>query len=58
MADGRIPKYVLGGELASDKSGPGRPLLRFQDVCKRDIQALHVDVNRWKEFASDRYLWR
>ena len=37
MKDGRIPKDLLYGELATGKRPTGRPQLRFKDVCKRDL---------------------
>ena len=40
MEDGRIPKDILYGELATGQRNTGRPHLRFKDVCKRDMRAL------------------
>ena len=41
MVIGRIPKYLLYGELA--KGGIQRsPLLRYRYVCKRDLKALDL----------------
>ena len=38
MEDGRIPKHVLYGQLASGRSRRvGRPALRFKDTCKCDV---------------------
>merc|ERR1712237_70973 len=38
MKDGRIPKDVLYGELAVGHRHTGRSMLRFKDVCKRDLK--------------------
>ena len=43
MPDGRIPKDLLYGELASGSRVQGRPHLRFKDACKRDMKALEPD---------------
>ena len=44
MKDGRIPKDLLYGELEMGERARGRPLLRYRDVCKRDMKALDIDV--------------
>ena len=58
MKDGRIPKDLLYGELATEKRPTGRPKLRFKDVCKRDLQALGINSDSWKVTATDRDAWR
>ena len=58
MQDGRIPKDLLYGELASGKRAWGRPQQRFKDVCKKDMKALDMDVNGWEDLAQDRPRWR
>lgn len=58
MDDGRIPKDLLYGELASGLRKRGRPHLRYRDVCKRDMKALSVDRNTWEASAADRTAWR
>ena len=37
MEDGRIPKDLVYGELATGKRPTGRPHLRFKEICKRDL---------------------
>ena len=58
MQDGRIPKDILYGELASGKRSIGRPQLRYKDVCKRDMKALDINTKNWEEVAADRSKWR
>ena len=58
MEDGRIPKDLLYGELAEGERSRGRPLLRFRDVCKRDMKALEIDCKTWETLASDRDAWK
>ena len=42
IEDGRIPKDILYGELASERRSKGRPQLCCKDVCKRDMKALDI----------------
>ena len=58
MEDGRIPKYILYGELASGKRSVGRPELRYNDACKRDLKALDIDTKSWEDTSADRSRWR
>ena len=45
MNDGRIPKNMLYGELAAGRPSVGRPVLRYEDVCKRDLKAADINLN-------------
>ena len=58
MDDGRIPKDLLYGELEEGGRDKGRPLLRYKDVCKRDLKALDIDLSSWETIAADRDAWR
>ena len=58
MDDGRIPKDVLYGELATGSRPTGRPALRYKDVCKRDLRAGGVDPADLETAFSDRVSWR
>ena len=58
MKDGRIPKDMLYAELAEGKRATGRPHLRFNDVCKRDLKAIGIEVENWVKLAHDRNNWR
>ena len=58
MADGRIPKDLLYGELVQGSRPRGRPQLRYKDICKRDLKALGMDLNRWETLTSERSAWR
>ena len=58
MEEGRLPKDVLYGELAVGSRPIGRPMLRFKDVCKRDLKAAKIDPNTWETAAKDRSSWR
>ena len=58
MKDGRIPKDLLYGELATGKRPTGQPQLRFKDVCKRDLQALGISTDSWEVTATDINAWR
>ena len=58
MENGRIPKDLLYGQLASGKRRTGRPQLRYSDVCKRDMKALDINIRDWEDLAEDRPKWR
>ena len=58
MADGRVPKDLLYGQLATGTRPVGRPHLRFKDVCKRDMKAMDIRVDNWEDSAKDRASWR
>ena len=58
MEDGRIPKYILYGELALGRRITGRPHLRYKDVCVRDLKDVDIDTMSWEGLAADRTKWR
>ena len=58
MDDGRLPKGILYGQLATGTRSVGRPLLRFTDACKRDVCRGEVDVDSLEAVADDRSAWR
>ena len=58
MEDGRIPKDILYGELASGRRSKGCPQLRYKDVCKRDMKATDINTDSWEDLAADRMMWR
>jgi hypothetical protein len=43
MVDGRIRKYILYGDLATETRPTGRPALRYKDVCKRDLKSCNIN---------------
>ena len=58
MEDGRIPKEMLYGELATGTRLAGRPVLRYKDVFKRDLKAGDINSEGWEAAAADRDSWR
>ena len=58
MAPNRLPRAILYGELEQGTRLPGRPLLRYKDLCKRDLQDAAVDITQWEGQANDRNEWR
>ena len=33
-------------------------MLRYKDVCKRDLKALDINVSSWETIATDRDAWK
>ena len=58
MDDGRIPKDLLFGELATGIRPNGRPALRYKDVCKRDLKVRHLNPSHLETTAVERKCWR
>ena len=58
MQDGRIPKDILYGELATGSRPAKRPVLRYKDVCKRDMKTGNINTADWEATAADRSSWR
>ena len=58
MDDGRIPKDIFFGELQTGRRSQGRPLLRYKDVCKRDMIDTGIDNAHWEHVAAERVAWR
>ena len=53
IADGWIPKDLYG-ELVQGKHSRRRSQLRYKDICKQDLKALGMDLNRWETLTSER----
>ena len=58
MHDGRLPKDILYGELATGSRPTGRPTLRYKDVLKRDLKAGGIEPSGNEALAADRSGWR
>ncbi|XP_048001407.1 uncharacterized protein LOC125238175 [Leguminivora glycinivorella] len=58
MGPERLPREVLLGEIADAKRPVGRPMLRFKDSCKRDMQSFSINLDSWETRASMRPEWR
>ena len=58
MEDGRIPKDLLYGELATGTRPVGRSVPRYKDVPKQDLKAGNINLSRCEAVAADRSSWR
>ena len=58
MTENRIPKMVLFSELASGARKRGKPILRYKDRCKEDLQVIGVAPETLQSVALDRDTWR
>lgn len=57
MDDGRIPKDILYGELATGTRPTGQPALRYKDVCKRDLKSCNINPADLETAISERNSW-
>ena len=57
IGKGRIPKDLLYGELEKGTRETGCPILRFRDVCKRNMKSAAIDIERWELMVKDRSTW-
>ena len=53
IENGRIPKDILCGELASGARRDGRPSVRFRAACKRDIKSAQISIESRESTAAD-----
>ena len=51
------PQIYFVRTTIAGKRNLGNPQLRYRDVCKRDMNELNIDLNKWEELAMDRS-WR
>ncbi|KAK2155080.1 hypothetical protein NP493_2114g00003 [Ridgeia piscesae] len=51
MQDGKIPKDLLHGELATGRRAGGRLQLRIKDICVGDMKALAMDTDGWDDLT-------
>lgn len=58
MADGRMPKDLLYGELATGSHGRRRTHLRYKVVCKCDMKACNINPDERESLAEDRLWWK
>ena len=58
MVDGRIPKDMLYGELATGSRPAGRPTPQYEDVCKCDLTAGDIAPTDLEALAADRNVQR
>ena len=58
MHDGRLPKDILYGELATESRPTGGPTLLYKDMLKRDLKAGGIAPAGFEALAADRSRWR
>ena len=58
MEDGRIPKDMLYGELATGSRPSSRPTLRYKDVCKHELRTRVIAPTDFEALAADQNVWR
>ena len=58
MADDRLPKQLLYGQLCYGKRSVGGQKKRFKYTLKKTLTSFNIDVTNWEVCAQDRTLWR
>ena len=58
MADHRLPKIILYGELSSGLRNRGAPKKRCKDTLKKSLGACNISHHEWITLAKDRGAWR
>ena len=58
MADSRLPKQVLYGELVQGKRKRGGQMKRFKAQVKLDLEVFGISPASWTQLAEDRSKWR
>ncbi|XP_037783545.1 uncharacterized protein LOC119579712 [Penaeus monodon] len=58
MADSRLPKQLLYGELCEDKRLVGGQKKRFKDSLKAFLKDININVSTWKQLATNHSTWR
>ena len=58
MADDRLPKQLLYGELCYGKRSLGRQKKRIKDTLKNTLTSFNINVTNCEVCAQDRPLWR
>ena len=58
MADDRIPKQLLYGELVQGKRSHGGQKKRLKDTLKHNMIKCNIDPSRFEALAADRLMWR
>ena len=53
MNDSRLKKAVFYRELAKGKYIPSGQPLRYKDVVKRHLKAMHIAVDTWETLEQD-----
>ena len=52
------PRIYSTASLPLGARRRGCPLLRFNDICKRDIKACNIDTKSWEALVDNRNLWK
>ena len=55
--DGHLLKDVLYDELASGSRPVGGPMLRYKDVCTKDMKSPKINPDLWEAVAADPSNW-
>ena len=57
MADNRLPKQMLYGQLKEGKRTQGGQKKRYKDNIKTHLRQCHLSLTSWEEVALQRSMW-
>nr|VZI23900.1 unnamed protein product [Spirometra erinaceieuropaei] len=58
MDDGRLPKRLFYGDVATGSRRQGGQIPRYKDTLKSSLKRLQIDPTNWEDLARDRPTWR
>lgn len=58
MADDRIPKQIMYGELEMAIRPQHKPKVRYKDCLKESLYKCNIGLDNWETLAEDPISWR
>ncbi|BHF66394.1 hypothetical protein SprV_0200941100 [Sparganum proliferum] len=58
MDDGRLPRRLFYGDVATGSRRQWGSIRRYKDTLKSSLKRLQINPTNWEELARDRPTWR